>query len=365
MSNSTSSITAYFLCSLFILLILSVSFTSVIRVDAVRHTKTKSQPDSSQGTETSNDMDTRQSINIQQELTPNNPSSANHYSINAMDSVNDPTRGNSKVAILTFDDGYKSQFTAAKSILDKYNFKATFFVVCNYAEKDANNRMDWKDVTQLHDEGHDIEAHTMNHKDLTTLPLDEVDYELGQSKQCLLNHGIDSTIFSYPFSKGSDNIDIVNMVAKYYRMARINDFPLMFLRCDGFENHQQQNDCRTFTDDGKLTFANRYSIKSWAHQHVQDGLIYDDTQMFQKFVEVVNSQNDYNKDTTINAVPIITYHDIKYQNFDYGNEPYDTNVDLFDEEMRYLHDNNFKVITMSDLGYDGNSNSFYLTPSYL
>jgi peptidoglycan/xylan/chitin deacetylase (PgdA/CDA1 family) len=362
MSSQKYSIIAYFLCSLFILLILSTPYTSIILVDAVKHTKNKSQPESLQAAETPNDIDTGQRTNIQQEVTSNNPSSStDHSSTSNLDSVNDPIRGNSKVAILTFDDGYKSQFTVAKSILDKYDFKATFFVVCNYVEKDANGRMDWKDVTQLHDEGHDIEAHTMNHKDLTTLSLDEVDYELGQSKQCLLNHGIDSKIFSYPFSKGSDNIDIVNTVAKYYSMARINDFPLMFLRCDGFENHQQQNDCRTFTDDGKLTFANRYSIKSWAHQHLQDGLIYDDTQMFQKFVEVVNSQNNYNKEGTINAVPIITYHNITFQSSDYENQPYDTNADLFDEEMRYLHDNNFKVITMSDLGYNGNSNSFYIT----
>ncbi|MGH9974198.1 MAG: polysaccharide deacetylase family protein, partial [Nitrososphaeraceae archaeon] len=37
-----------------------------------------------------------------------------------------------KVVILNFDDGRKSQFTHAKPILDKYGFKATFYVVCNY-----------------------------------------------------------------------------------------------------------------------------------------------------------------------------------------------------------------------------------------
>ena len=162
--------TAYFICSLFILLILSTPYTSIILVDAVKHTKNKSQPESLQAAETPNDIDTAQSTNIQQEVTSNNPSSsADHSSTSNLDSVSDPIGGNSKVAILTFDDGYKSQFTVAKSILDKYDFKATFFIVCNYAEKDANNRMNWKDVTQLHDEGHDIEAHTMNHKDLTTL----------------------------------------------------------------------------------------------------------------------------------------------------------------------------------------------------
>jgi hypothetical protein len=39
-----------------------------------------------------------------------------------------------KVAMIGFDDGWKSQITYAKPILDKYGFKASFFVVCNYAD---------------------------------------------------------------------------------------------------------------------------------------------------------------------------------------------------------------------------------------
>jgi len=35
-------------------------------------------------------------------------------------------------------------------------------------------------------------------------------------------------------------------------------------------------------------------------------------------------------------------------------------VDFFDSEMKYLHDNGFKVITMSDIGYDENSNNLYV-----
>ncbi|HXP49404.1 MAG TPA: polysaccharide deacetylase family protein [Bacteroidia bacterium] len=41
---------------------------------------------------------------------------------------------NNKVVMIGFDDGWKSQITYAKPILDKYGFKASFFVVCNYAE---------------------------------------------------------------------------------------------------------------------------------------------------------------------------------------------------------------------------------------
>ena len=39
-----------------------------------------------------------------------------------------------KIVILNFDDGLKSQFTNAKPILDKYGFKVTFYVVCNYLD---------------------------------------------------------------------------------------------------------------------------------------------------------------------------------------------------------------------------------------
>ncbi|MGA9298286.1 MAG: polysaccharide deacetylase family protein, partial [Nitrososphaeraceae archaeon] len=42
----------------------------------------------------------------------------------------------SKFVILTFDDGYKSQYTTVKPILDKYGYKGTFYVVCNYAQKE-------------------------------------------------------------------------------------------------------------------------------------------------------------------------------------------------------------------------------------
>src|SRR5438067_13615528 len=37
---------------------------------------------------------------------------------------------NNKVVILSFDDNRKGDFIYAKPILDKYGFKATFFIIC-------------------------------------------------------------------------------------------------------------------------------------------------------------------------------------------------------------------------------------------
>ena len=81
---------------------------------------------------------------------------------------------------------------------------------------------------------------------------------------------------------------------------------------------------------------------------------------YNKFIEEVNSQNSYNNvgggGDKINAIPLITYH-----NVDYLGGAYHTDVDLFAEEMKYLHDNGFRVLTMRDLRYDDNTKSLYYT----
>jgi len=52
-------------------------------------------------------------------------------------------KSDDKVVIFIFSDGLKSQFTNAKPILDKYGFKGTFDVICNYVGK-KNGYMNWK-----------------------------------------------------------------------------------------------------------------------------------------------------------------------------------------------------------------------------
>ena len=76
------------------------------------------------------------------------------------------------------------------------------------------------------------------------------------------------------------------------------------------------------------------------------------------FVHEVNIQDKYNKvNGPILAVPIVAYHMI-----DNTKTPYSTDVTLFDREMKYLHDNGFKVLTINDLGYDTKNNFLYIKP---
>jgi peptidoglycan/xylan/chitin deacetylase (PgdA/CDA1 family) len=267
---------------------------------------------------------------------------------------------NNKVVILNFDDAYESQYTNAKPILDKYGYKATYYIVCNYVGN--SGRLTWEDITALKNEGYDIASHTMNHADLTKTSKKETEFEVGGSKQCLLDHGINTTSFAYPFNGGSDEASVIDVVAKYYdiaRTARSAPEPIMYLHCDGFKEESSQTDCRTYANDGEPNFANRYSIMGWSHDADRYKYSYDDSGMFNRFVEVVNSASMYNTDGTINAIPILIWHRI--DNSGEGDpQVYATTIDLFEKEIKYLHDNGFKVLTMADIGYDTNSNYLYL-----
>jgi hypothetical protein len=83
--------------------------------------------------------------------------------------------------------------------------------------------------------------------------------------------------------------------------------------------------------------------------------------MFHIFVSAVNNQSNYNSDRIVRAIPIIVYHIlVNYPDLSDSNRPIDTTLNLFDTEMRYMYGNEFKVLTMSDLGYDENSQSLYI-----
>lgn len=262
---------------------------------------------------------------------------------------------NERYVILNFDDNRKSQFTQVKPILDKYGFKATFYVVCKYLDN-KKGYMNWTELETLHKEGHDIGSHTMNHANLSDSSIKSLEYQIGKSKECLQEHGINATTFAYPFDKGWDNKTVVNIVSKYYDLARTASSPLTFLHCDGWKDKSTQTDCRTYTKNGKLNYANRYSIRAWSHDLSRKVNSYDNSALFDRFIQVVNSQFEHNKNGTVTAIPIIIYH----RAGDTETIDYNTDVDLFKNEMKYLHDGKFTVLTMSDLAYDSKNDYLYV-----
>jgi hypothetical protein len=260
----------------------------------------------------------------------------------------------SKAVILTFGDTIKSQFTNAKPILDKYGFKGNFLITCLWVGD--KSRLTWQDILALQKDGQDIGSKTMTHRRMTHLSPSELIYEIAGSKKCLANHGINATAFATTHGNERNNATIINEISKYYDLA-VNGFgTLMFLHCNGYVKYSGQTDCRTYFSNGTLTFVNRYSLREWSHNNIDRANAFNDSKIFNTFVNEVNTQEKYNMvNGPVLAVPIIGYHSID------NNKTRDsTDVGLFAQEMKYLHDNGFRVLTLNDLGYDTKNNVLYI-----
>lgn len=82
----------------------------------------------------------------------------------------DPQRN---YVVLTFDDGYKDNYTVAMPILKKYHARATIFVNPSYVSSQSDDSdwgfMTWKEIEQAEKSGvFDIQAHTMTHEFIFT-----------------------------------------------------------------------------------------------------------------------------------------------------------------------------------------------------
>lgn len=98
--------------------------------------------------------------------------------------------------------------------------------IVNFAGKGVE-QMTWTDVLALYKQVEMIGSHR-NMSD------SELNYEIGGSRQCLVNHAIPTTTFAYPFENGNDNVTVVKKVSQDYTYARSGNYPLMFLTCDHF-----------------------------------------------------------------------------------------------------------------------------------
>ena len=112
----------------------------------------------------------------------------------------------SKTVVITFDDGYRDFYTDGMAVLKQCGFSATIFLATSRIQ-DTSVRIEgvdyltWSEVRELHAEGIRFGSHTVTHPDLRSLSLEQIDYELGFSKEVLeqkLGTAVES--FSYPFA---------------------------------------------------------------------------------------------------------------------------------------------------------------------
>ena len=101
-----------------------------------------------------------------------------------------------KPILLTFDDGYSDNYSAAWPILRQYGFRATFFISTNSV---GPGMMNWDQLNDLARQQNSIGSHTVNHYDLATLSTKQQNEELSLSKTELENHlGISVQALCFP-----------------------------------------------------------------------------------------------------------------------------------------------------------------------
>jgi peptidoglycan/xylan/chitin deacetylase (PgdA/CDA1 family) len=129
----------------------------------------------------------------------------------------------SPIVSLTFDDGFLSTFTNALPVLSQRGIPATAFITTSWIDSGTTGdnfpAMNWDQVTTLQNQyGWEIGSHTVTHPQLNTLPIDQVDQELTQSKEVLQSHGINATSFASPY--GEVNDEVVAESLKTYAVHR-------------------------------------------------------------------------------------------------------------------------------------------------
>jgi peptidoglycan/xylan/chitin deacetylase (PgdA/CDA1 family) len=122
--------------------------------------------------------------------------------------------GSRPMVALTFDDG-PSRFTSRiLGLLDQYGGKATFCMVGNLVESQADT------VRQVVEQGSEIIGHSWDHKQLTELSADEVKQELENTKRVIYEvAGVRPSLYRPPY--GAVNAQIKE-VSRELGLAMIN-----------------------------------------------------------------------------------------------------------------------------------------------
>ena len=172
-----------------------------------------------------------------------------------------------KSAILTFDDGWKSQHEVAWPILKKFNYPVTLFIYTEGIRPghfSGGESMSWDQLAEMRDAGVDIQGHTATHSDLRK-PYDKVakkklspeEYEewlqkeIAGSKQMIEQKlGVKVNCFAVPYGFHNDHIRDVVMKAGYEAVFTVYGQPItMHTPLNSVGRYlMEANKPKTFTD---------------------------------------------------------------------------------------------------------------------
>lgn len=132
----------------------------------------------------------------------------NGYTIISMQDLADSDQGKkelpSKPIIITFDDGYYSNYEYIYPILKKYNVKASIFIITDKVGKeiDGIKYLGWEECLEMQNSGLvEIFSHSKKHVFYNKLPVRELRDDVIESYELIEEHlgKQDLKVFAYPY----------------------------------------------------------------------------------------------------------------------------------------------------------------------
>src|SRR5437016_8572906 len=158
-----------------------------------------------------------------------------------------------RCAVITFDDGWKSQYEVAWPILKKFGYPVTMFIYTEGVRGGSlggGEAITWEQLADMRDNGVDIQAHTATHQDLreghtvmviepggkrTRKKLTGADYEkwvqnevVGCKELLEQRLGIKVNCFAVPFGNYNEHVKELARNAGYEAMFTVYGQPITF-----------------------------------------------------------------------------------------------------------------------------------------
>lgn len=111
---------------------------------------------------------------------------------------------NEPLVSVTFDDGWQLSYDNALPLLQKWGYKATFYV--NPAAIETPGFMTADELASLGRAGHEIGAHGYEHEDLTAISSSALEYQLHQGRDYLRRAGYTVTDAATPYGRSDPEV---------------------------------------------------------------------------------------------------------------------------------------------------------------
>lgn len=223
-----------------------------------------------------------------------------------------------RLVVLTFDDSVRSHHDVARPLLKKYGFGATFFITEGFhfaTNKDAY--MTWDQIRALHDDGFEVGNHTRDHMGVTAQNVDRLAEQLRAIDESCARAGIPKPVsFAYP---GNGIVPEALPVLKAHGIK--------FARRGGAPEHPYEQGKGTAYEPGQ-----DHPLLLPTAGDARPAWTLDD------FKAAVAQARD-------GRIAVLQFHGVPE-----GEHPWvHTPREKFEAYMKYLHENQFKVIAVRDL----------------